>query len=230
MRKISDAIWVHEDTMPLMGTRLPLRMTVIQLNDQRLWVHSPTAPTSALLAAINRLGPVGCLVAAGNHHHRWLQAWHQAFPDATLYVSRGIPQKTGISQYQLLNEQSDALWRPELAHATMPATPFFDESVFLHHASQSLIVTDLIQNYTDHHPGSLTEQIMHRLFTAAGFKGLCIAPPLKLGFVIQDKTRFATFVRTIQNWDFDKIIVTHGAIITNNAPVVFSQLCARFLN
>ena len=62
-----------------------------------------------------------------------------------------------------------------------------------------------------------------------GFKGMCVAPPLKMGFTIKDKQKFSLFIKKIQSQDFARIIVTHGDIIESNAKQIFASLTERFL-
>ena len=111
----------------------------------------------------------------------------------------------------------------------MSGVPFFNESVFLHQKSKSLIVTDFIQNHSDERPSGLAGVVSKYIFEPIGFKGMCVAPPLKMGFMIKDKPKFIQSIKRIQNWDFDRIIVTHGDIIKSNAKQVFASLCGRFL-
>jgi len=230
MIKIGEDIWTHEDEMKLMCVQLGLRMTVVKLEDGGLWVHSPTALSPELKKEVESIGPVRFIVGASNGHNLWLQEWQQAFPDAKLYVSGGIPKKLKLTDYQLLDENFDNIWQQDLEHQAMPDTPFFNESVFLHKKTKSLIVTDLIQNYPAEacQPG-FSGIILKYLLQPIGFKGMCIAPPLKMGFTIKDKERFSSFITKIKTWDFERIIVTHGDIIDTNATQIFTDLTERFL-
>lgn len=47
--------------------------------------------------------------------------------------------------------------------------------------------------------------------------------------MIKDKQIFSSVIRKILDWNFDRIIVTHGDIIEKNAQQVFTDLCTRFL-
>ncbi|PSU35603.1 DUF4336 domain-containing protein [Photobacterium lutimaris] len=231
MRQIGDDIWVHEDSMKMLGTKLGLRMTVIRLQDGRLWVHSPTAISPSLQQAVNELGPVGYLVAANNHHSKWLQDWIEVYPDAEVYVSAGIPRKVPLSNYHILQSGMENVWQDDLEWLTMPSVPMFNETVFYHSRSNSLIVTDLVQNYPENpnkagFAGAMTKYI----FEPIGFKGFCVAPPLKMGFTLKDKPAFSRFLQSVQDWDFTQIIVTHGDIIEKEAKAKFASLSSRFVS
>jgi len=230
MHKIDDDIWVHEDVMSLAGTPLRLRMTVVRLADGSLWVHSPTALSPALQNEINQLGPVSAIAGANNGHNIWLREWHEAFPEATLHVSGGIPKKLKLTEYQLLDDAQQPIWQEDLEREYMPSVPFFCESVFLHKKSKSLIVSDLIQNHSDGRPGGIAGLVSRLIFEPIGFKDICVAPPLKMKFVIKNKPDFAAFIERVQRWDFERIVVAHGDIIDSNAKQLFSDLTARFLD
>ena len=229
MIKIGEDIWVHEDAMTLMGMKISLRMTIVKLANGGLWIHSPTALVPELREKTEKLGAVRFIVGASNGHNIWLREWQGAFPDAALYVSSGIPKKLKLTKYQVLDESDEHLWQQDLTRTYMSGVPFFNESVFLHKKTKSLIVTDLIQNYPDKRPPGLAGFMAKYIFEPIGFKGMCVAPPLKMGFNIKDKQKFAVSIRKIQSQDFERIIVTHGDIIESNAKQVFGSLSERFL-
>ncbi|OUS12288.1 methanol oxidase [Gammaproteobacteria bacterium 53_120_T64] len=228
MKKVGDGIWAHEDSMRLPGMTLRLRMTVIELADGGLWVHSPTAHSPQLADEIHDLGAVQYIVGASNGHNLWLAQWQAAYPDATLYVSAAIPKKLKLSDYKILDDSTENIWASDLDHEYMAGVPLFNESVFLHRASQSFIVSDLIQNHSDDRASGLSGLAAKCIYEPIGFKDICVAPPLRMRFMIKDKEKFATSIQRIQDWDFNKIIVSHGDIIEKNAQQVFSNLCERF--
>ena len=93
MKDLGENIWVHEDVMSLAGSKLRLRMTIVKLLSGNLWVHSPTALSSELKKKIEALGSVKFIVGPNNGHNIWLSEWQDAFPDAALFVTPGIPKK-----------------------------------------------------------------------------------------------------------------------------------------
>ncbi len=231
LKKVGENLWVHEDTMSLVAnTQLRLRMCIAKLADGGLWVHSPTALTPELKAEIATLGMVNFIIGPSNGHHLWIRDWLEVYPNASVHVSAGIPKKVALKNYQILDESHENIWHPDLAHIYLPGASMFSESVFLHKATRSMLVTDLIQNHSDPSPSGLPGFITRFVFEPLGFKGMCVAPPLKLSFIIKDKKGFASAIRKILDWDFERIIVTHGDMIEKNAKQVFSELCERFLN
>ena len=230
MEKISDNIWVHNDAMSLLGMHLPLRMTIVKLSSGSLWVHSPTALSTELKQVVEELGPVQFLVEASNGHMNWLVDWQQAYPDAVSFVSMGVARKLKLTGHHLLDETSENIWDEDLVRIYTAGVPFFNESVFLHKTSKSLIVSDLIQHYNKERAPGLSGFMSRFIFEPIGFRGMCIAPPLKMGFMVKDRPSFVASIKQIQDLDFDKIIVAHGEIIQSNAKQEFTRLMERFLN
>jgi hypothetical protein len=229
MQQLGESIWVHEDAMSLGPTRLRLRMTVVKLDGGDLWVHSPTALTTGLKEQLQGIGSIKAIVGPNNAHNIWLSEWHTAFPDAELYISSGIPKKINLAHYQLLDRPWQNIWQEDLDHECTIGVPFFDESVFLHRKTASLIVTDLIQNHSDARPSGLAGLLTRFILEPIGFKRKCLAPPLKLGFMIKDKPQFKSFIEKLRTWEFVRIVVTHIDIIETDAKEIFLELTERLL-
>jgi|TARA_B100002003_G_scaffold238080_1_gene255917 hypothetical protein len=225
VEKLADDIWVHEDEIMVGGSKLGLRMTVVRLAEDKLWVHSPTTISDTLIEEVNNLGEVACIVGPNNAHNLFLMEWRSAYPQAQLYVSKGIPKKLKLTDgFTPLQADFNNIWEEDLAWAYLPGFSVFDESVFLHKKSKSLIVTDYIQNYEGIEPTFIQKFILGPI----GFKGICIAPPLKLGFLHKDKAGYGEALTRVEQWQFERIIVTHGDIIDDDAMATFTRLSSRF--
>jgi|TARA_Y100000310_G_scaffold277758_2_gene295761 hypothetical protein len=229
MKQLAESIWVHEDDMKLGPTELRLRMTIVQLAGGDLWIHSPTALTTELKEQVQEIGSVRSIIGPNNAHNLWISEWRAAFPEAELYVSSGIPKKINVSNYRILDASWQNIWPQDFDHEAMIGVPFFDESVFLHRKTESLIVTDLIQNHSDDRPSGFAGLVTRFMLEPIGFKGKCVAPPLKMGFMIKDKPQFKSFIEKLRRWDFVRIVVTHGEIIETDAKEIFLELTNRFL-
>ena len=191
MIAITDNIWAQEDFMELGSVPLHLRMTVIKLANEKLWLHSPTAISPQLQEEVDSLGKIAYIVAPNNAHNLWLQQWQRAYPHAEIYVSKGIPKKLPkLSRYKIIEEQPKLPWSEEIEHLSMPSVDFFDEQVFFHSASSTLIVTDLVQHHLNPPVKGLKANITQWVLKKIGFKDICTAVPLKVKFLIKDKPAF----------------------------------------
>ena len=224
MKYIDEGIWIVEGGMSFAGTTVDLRSTVCRLDDGSVWVHSPIPLTDAIRQSLAEVGPVGHIVTGSNGHNLFLLEWHRAYPQAAVHVTRGIPKKLkDLRDFRILDGTE---FPHDFESAQMGDVPFFDEHVFYHSSSKSLIVTDFIQN----HPRELRTSWIQRLFFApAGFRDICIAPPLKFKFMIKDHDAFAAFCRKLRSFDVSRIIVTHGPVIETEANGIIERLTERFL-
>lgn len=226
MEKLAEDIWVHEDELRLAGVTLRLRMTVVRLVTGQLWVHSPTAISDELIRQTSQLGDVGYIVGANNAHHLFLMEWASAFPSAQLIVSSGIPRKLKLKDgYERLDADFKNVWEEDLGWTYLPGFGFFDESMFLHKKSRSLILTDYIQN----HEGAKQTFMQRFVLGPLGFRGICLAPPLKLGFLCKDKVGYREALQRVKQWQFERIVVTHGDVIEDDAMTIFEWLSNRFM-
>lgn len=226
MLALAHGLWIHDQAF--MGLTHGLRTTIVRMENGRLWVHSPTELTPELRDQLEALGEVGCLVAANNHHHRWLLQWHEAYPGADVFVSGGIPRKRPrLQRYQVLEHTSDPPWRSVLAQAFMGGLPFLDETVFLHRETASLIVTDFVQNHGDPIPIGWAAKLAVPIFARLGFRDLCVAPPVRMRWLRRDATAFDGFLRQIAEWPVQRIIVTHGRLVEGDGRQQLDALCVR---
>jgi hypothetical protein len=168
MRLLDPELWVHETAVRSLGMWSPLRTTIVRLPGNRLWVHSPVPLSPALQSELASIGSVAYLVEANNHHHRWLGEWQAAYPDAEVFVAPGLARTLrGLGEHKVLSEDTASCWPGVLSQRFMSGAPLFDETVFLHEPSRSLIVTDLVHNYTSLKPSGLLAWFLWPLFATA---------------------------------------------------------------
>ena len=91
---IPDTMWTHDQIQGVVNVNVPVRQTVIRLEDGGLWVHNPVAPTPQLLQKMKALedkyGPVRHIVlgTVALEHKATFGAFCQNFPKATAWVQR----------------------------------------------------------------------------------------------------------------------------------------------
>jgi Domain of unknown function (DUF4336) len=151
-KPFGDGLWIV-DGAPIRpgGLSLPVRMTVIRLGSGELWLHSPVRHGEALARALAALGTVRHLVAPNIGHWSFLPDWQRAFPQATLWAAPGLRarravRKSGLRIDHDLGERAPAAWAGEIEQAVIPGAGGFREVAFLHLASRTLVLTDLIVN------------------------------------------------------------------------------------
>ena len=219
MRELGEGIWLHEQDNPTgMASRV-----IVRLASGGLWIHSPPELSPSLAEQLKALGDVEALVAANNAHTRFITQWKAAFPDATCFVAEGVPSKLPeLRDFRLIKDMDPSEWAADFEMSTLTGVPLFDETVFLHRPSRTLIVTDLVQ----HHP-TPTSVAQKYIFGPMGWQGICPPPPMRFDFIVHDRDALMAFVNEVASWDFDHIAVTHGKIIEHDGKRVFSTIRER---
>ena len=148
-----------------------------------------------------------------------------AYPRAEIDVAKGIPSELSTLRVdRILTSTMEPRWALDLDQSTMLGAPAFDESVFLHKASRSLIVADLIQNHNRKDQRGVGKLIARFASERQGYKGLCLAHQLKRAATIEDHEAFSEFLETIEGWDFDRIIVAHGDVVEDPVRSTLTDL------
>jgi hypothetical protein len=152
-KPFADEIWIvdgPEIGMRYLGLTLPFptRMTVVRLPSGDLWVHSPIAWSDGLAAALSGLGRVRHLVAPNTLHYWYLPEWRDRFPDARTYGAPGLARKAKrpLVLDETLGDQPPVAWKGAFDQCVAPGH-LLTEVDFLHRATGTLILTDLIENF-----------------------------------------------------------------------------------
>lgn len=186
----------------------PTRMTIVRLDDGRLWVHSPIAPDDALFEAVDQLGPVAWLVAPNSLHYWYVADWQARYPAARTVAVPGleIRAKRDFRIDALLT--GPAMPLPDAIDAVLIPGTAVDEAVFFHRASRTVILTDLIENFELPRIRNPLLRLLVRLSGASHPHGK--APvDLRLTFW-PHRQRVREEVAKILRWDCQRIVMAHG--------------------
>jgi hypothetical protein len=150
------------------------RMTVIELSSGQkdkpdLWVHSPVGLDGPLQEALAQLGTVKHVVSPNYEHLKFARQWAKTYPDANMWgcpgLSERMPEIDWAGEMPFFCRPPD--WPGSVSRAPAqcwdwseiqplhidcevnPVTnkPFFNECVYYHTPSKTLMVTDLYWNY-----------------------------------------------------------------------------------
>ena len=142
-------------------------------------------------------------------------------PDATTHVCAGVEKRNnGVSFDFILGDEAPSLWAEELSQVALQGTRFMREVAFLHRASRTLILVDLVENFTSATPG--TNLLLRILFRAIGMWNRP-GPAPEYRFAWGDKPKVRACLERILAWDFERVIVSHGDIITRDARQVVTR-------
>jgi len=214
------------------GLRLPLpfttRMTVVCLENGDLFLHSPIAFDERLATEIQTLGTVRHLVSPNQFHYAHIGEWQKAFPDTFAWASPGVRQRARARHADVhftrdLEAEPPEEWRRQLDQTLMPGG-IFKEFIFFHKVSRTLILTDTIINLE-------LDKITEPWRTATKLSGMYhprgqIFFGMRLFQLLQKKNAKAA-IRTIQSWQPERIVLSHGRCFNANADVVLSRIFGK---
>jgi hypothetical protein len=208
IRALADGLGVAEHPMKAMGMELGRRMTVVRLKGARLWLHSVGRLTPEVRDWLDGLGRVAFVVSPSQAHHRWMEAYATAYPDAVLVASSGLPKKRpDLTFDRTLSDRPEPEWEDELDQAVFPVRGDYREVVFLHRSSRTLILTDLC-----FHIPAGRGPVTTALAKAFGYHERFAASRL-LRMILADKPAARDALERILAWDFDRVIIGHGEIV-----------------
>jgi hypothetical protein len=198
-------VWTYEEAFRFLGTPVGARMTIVRLNDGGLWVHSPLDVGEAVLRQIDALGPVRAIVAPAVGHFRRVNAFRRQFPEARLYVSPGLAKRRFASPIDgVLGDTPPAEWAGEIDQVVMRGHWFMDEVDFLHRASRTLILTDLLISI--HADSPWIGRVIWRWMGIHHRPG--VPPEVRVAF--RDRAAARRSIEAILAWEFDRVLISHG--------------------
>lgn len=212
-------IWLKEYPIRFAGCRFNARMSVIRLTDGNLLIHSPCPLDNSIKADIDALGTVGIIIAPGNYHYLNASKFLKAFPDAKFFICPGVEKKdTSLAGACLLTDEPDASWPTDLDQILIRGSRFIQEVAFFHRPSRTLILVDLIENYGDNttKPNWVLRFWWKYVFHM--WNRPKPAPEYQLGW--NNKVKAKESLERILAWDFDRIIISHGDLIEDDAHQV----------
>ena len=215
LKPVADEVWIVDG--PIIGFRylgmrlpFPTRMTIVRLSGGELWVHSPTELTPALRAAVEQLGPVRHLIAPNRIHYWWLGDWQRAFPGALAHGAPGVRERAAGRAIVFDRDLGGAPapeWAGQIDQLLVPGG-YLTEAVFLHRASGTLILTDLIESFE---AGKIKSFWLRLVMRLTG----CLHPDGKMPIDLRTtflghRSEFRRAVATMIGWRPERVIIAHG--------------------
>lgn len=212
----------------LLGIRMPwpftTRMTIVQLANGDLFMHSPTAFDADLATQLRSIGRLRHLVSPNRGHYAHIGEWAHAFPDALTWSSPGVrararSQKIDVHFERDLGAEAPTEWRDEIDQTIIPGA-VLDEVVFFHRSSKTLIVADTIMNFEHdklRQPYWLMASLVGVTYPLGG-----ISPDLRVAFWPQ-KRAVRPAVEKILSWQPERIILSHGYSFDRDACAVIRR-------
>lgn len=187
------------------------RMTIIRLQSGGLVIHNAIRLQEKDYAKLEDLGPISVIVVPNHFHSSEAHFYKQRYPRARLLVAKSIaPQISEKCPVDgLLPDAWDESLRREIDCMEFTGTRIVNESVFLHRSSKTLILTDLAFNMQCEVYGGA------RAFFKLNLIYKRFGPSRIFRYVfVNNRQKAKEAFRKIQGWDFERVIVNHGDIIS----------------
>lgn len=219
---LAQGLWIVAQPFRLLGAELGNRMTIIRLSDGGLLLHSPVAANAALLEAVAQCGPVRFIIIPNRFHGLHVNDWLEAFPAARFLAVDGV-RSTSKHKSERLTLDSMRSCQPDIETLAVGGMSKLNEFLFFHPPSQTLIMTDLCFNIG-------TEiSAWSKLFFKLNGAYATFGPSRLMKSMIDDKSELAISIKTLLEWDFKRVIVSHGQIVEQNARQLVKDAFAEYL-
>lgn len=152
-KQIGPDVWVFDGPhISFYGIPFPTRMTVVRLRGGGLWVHSPIRVSDEVIANVKALGHVTHIIAPNWIHYASVGAWSNIFPDAETWGAPGVADRAKSRNVSMRIDHTfgpscTPPWTDEIAWHHVQGSSTHQEVVFFHHATKTLVLTDLIENF-----------------------------------------------------------------------------------
>jgi len=202
-------LWRIEYPLSMLGVEMKRVVSIIRLESGKLIIHSsaPFSPTD--VDSIRELGKPEWLVDVLLRHDTFAEEGRAAFRDASYLAPEGFSADLNFPTGSLLSVPME--WEGQVEVMLVEGAPSFSEIVMLHRESRTLIVGDLLVNF-DADQGFIANTLLD-LAVVGGKHDPGMTRPFHSA--IEDMDAFAESIERILEWDFDRIIVGHGSVISS---------------
>jgi hypothetical protein len=210
-----EGVWTAATPVRFAGTWFPHVMTIVRLSDGDLLLHSPCRPDPEILEAVERLGSVRHLVAPNWFHDLYLAAYIARYPDATLWAPRFLARQHRGLEVSVLDDGAQPPWVREFAYVSLSGLWTFDECIFFHVPSGTLVVADLLMNVFTTSQTPWFTKLVARLFRLDG--------RLQVFHLVRllrscHRVRLRAAVIQMLAWSPQTLVIGHGHIISYDVP------------
>ncbi|MDV6254367.1 DUF4336 domain-containing protein [Vibrio sp. EA2] len=215
MKKLANEIWIFDgESVQFLGLPFTTRMTVVRLSNGDLWIHSPIKLSESIAEQIESLGDVKYLIAPNHLHHLFLSDWISSYPGAEIYGTREVIKKRNdLSFSESLNSKQNWAWSKDIKQELFSGSPPMEECVFFYKGTSTLIVTDLVENFSGDNFKYWQRVVARGVGVLAPNGKMPLDWRLSFMFGKNDARRH---LNRIFAWKPDILVMSHGEIIRGN--------------
>jgi hypothetical protein len=210
---LAEGVHALESTLRIHpGFYLPVRSTLLRLDDGSLLMISPLRVDDALAARVNALGRVSHIVAPSNLHHLFVGEAAARWPDARVHLPSGLPRKLAKRGRTVPPHDTLPAGLPSgVQGVLLDGVPDMDETLFFHAASRTLVVTDLVFHVLA--PEGLLTGLILRMVGAHRV----LAQSRALRLVTRDREAARASLEQVLALDFTRLVMAHGEVVDVDA-------------
>ena len=218
MKKLNSNIWTVDRKQKYHGLEVGTRMTVIRLNNRKLMLISPVEIDDKLASELSKLGEVTYIIAPNLYHHLYLRTCYQRYPNAKVYVAKGLVEIYTDINCILLSSTPPKDWADyldqtafeEYAVQELSGHVELNEVVFFHKETKTLVLTD-----TAYHIASSSPLLNKLIAKSVGLYEV-LGPTALEKFATKRKQDALNSLIKVLEWPFDAVVMAHGEIIKSN--------------
>ena len=229
LNHLGEGLYERDEPGSILGMPIGHRMTVVRLSPEAgggLWLHSPVAWTPELWAELEGLAPADeprHLVIPSRTHDLHLGPWLERIPAATTYAPAALQKvHPDWDIAHTLHDRATYAWSPEVKHMGLRGAPRVSEVELLHLPSKTLILTDCVFNLRG--PRGLLGGLLLKLNACP--EAVCTTRMFRM--TIKDQRAFGASMASLLGWDFERVLVGHGAVIEGDEVAEVRALMTSF--
>lgn len=213
LHQIAENLWEIPGEVKLgPGTYFPCRAMLVKRHNGALLLHSPVKMTTNDIAQIKDLGEVQDIVAPNTFHHLFMPKAIETFPNATIWGAKGLEKKRKDINFDHILGTHEPEWSEDFAPLLISGCPTFNEWVFFHTSSKTLVVTDLMFNI--HETRGMVTKMMLKM---AGVYQKTSQSKVWRIMLVKDKAACKASVEQMLQWPIKRTVMAHGLILENDA-------------
>ena len=196
---------------------IPVRMTVIRLDNGQLILHSPGPLSRELGDELDALGPVAFIVVP-QAHGRFAGRAAERYPAAQLLAAPSAPwRQKSLSFHSSLADEPPAVWAGQVeSHLVLGFR--LGEVVLFHQPSRTLVLTDLCFNIYE------TSSRVARLFFQGNGMWRHFGPSRMIRHLgVSDRAALRRSLEHVLRWEFERILPGHGEVIEQAGRVALRE-------
>ncbi len=210
LQAVAPELWICSRDFRDSGIEVGQRMTVVRVGVNSLWIHSPLPLSPELAADLAALGTVRHVLVPNCLQKPPLEEWRTHCRTALFWAAPGLRQISDFPFSGDLSEVPHPEWLGHFTPTLIQGMPTVNEVTYLHNGSRSLIVADLVYNLTTE-----TDFASRLLARANGIHGHLAVSRL-FRSRMKDKTAVAASLRSILSQEFDRLIPSHGSLLSGH--------------